>query len=149
MWQLEGGGQTTVLRPVAHNLTHVCPPLKGLHVSSAAHHEMHARDQPKRAPFFLVILLNLKRLRWVYFYFLLLRSRVTKTLSIWPSVVAERCFRCLCPGSPRPHHPSVSRSLLLSLSPSTPPPPTSSSSSPPPQSICIMSICQTASVCSN
>lgn len=75
-----GGGRTPVLCPVTHNLARVCPPLEGLHVSSAANHETHVR---RESPFLLF-----NCLKGSGGFILVCRH---KTLSDWPCTVAKKC----------------------------------------------------------
>lgn len=121
-WRCEGGGQTPVLCPVTQNLTRVCPPL---HVSSAANHGTHVRRSPfpdcfKGSGSFPLSMLGVIKL------FLFGRAEKQNVDS--------------------PPFSAFSTALRFSLLPSSPFAPPFPS---PPQSICIMSICQTASVCSN
>ena len=57
MWQLQEEGVMGwvggwgALHPVTHNLTHVCPPREGLHVSSAANQETDVRRVERRVVF--------------------------------------------------------------------------------------------------
>lgn len=107
-----GGGRTPVLCPVTHNLARVCPPLEGLHVSSAANHDTHVRRAEEHRFFFfhLCCFSGLKGPD----VFLLMSS--VKKLFTFGRIAAKRpsvlpLFDCTTLLSP---------SLFLSLSPSLP-----------------------------
>lgn len=79
-----GGGQTPVLRPVTHNLARVCPPLEGLHVSSAANHETHVRRAQRQS------LLSCYSAAWKALLVLFECLASQKTLSVRPCTVAKK-----------------------------------------------------------